>query len=200
MQTAVAGIVHEEEIDLIVLSTKGAEGLPAWFNPSISESIARKSTVPTLFIPNDTKPFVDIESGELNLEKILIPVDHEPKPQRGVEFALNMGKIYGKGKSEIHIMHVLNKNNGASEEDLPELKVPDDEECVVRIELNNSSVTEEISKVSDEINADLIVIPTEGRRGFADALFGSTSERVIRHSKCPTLSIPVAIGKFLTRS
>ena len=49
IKDSVAGIVHEENVDLIVLSTHGREGFPGWFNSSISESIARQSLVPTSF-------------------------------------------------------------------------------------------------------------------------------------------------------
>lgn len=199
IKDSVTGIVYEEKVDLIVLSTHGREGFPGWFNSSISESIARHSLVPTLFIPHSTKPFVNAENGELNLSTILIPIDHKPKPQRAVEFGINMGKIYGAGKSQINIMHVIEKKNNSAEEEIPEINIPKNEDCIVRTEVKNSSIIEEISRVANEINADLIVIPTEGRNGFLDAVFGSTSEQVLRHSNCPTLSIPVAYGKFIPR-
>jgi nucleotide-binding universal stress UspA family protein len=38
--------------------------------------------------------------------------------------------------------------------------------------------------------ADLIVMSTDGRHGFLDALRGSHSERVLRGSPCPLLAIP----------
>ncbi|MFY7891978.1 MAG: universal stress protein, partial [Pirellula sp.] len=42
-----------------------------------------------------------------------------------------------------------------------------------------------------EINAGLIVMATDGRDGFLDALRGSHSERVLRRAHCPLLIIPV---------
>lgn len=199
IKDSVAGIVHEEKVDLIVLSTHGREGFPGWFNFSISESIARQSLVPTLFIPHSSKPFVNAENGNLSLNTILVPIDYKPKPQRAVDFGINLGNIYGAGKSQINIMHVMDKNNKSEEDEIPWINIPENEDCIVRAEVNNSSIIKEITRVADEINADLIVIPTEGRNGFLDAIFGSTSEQVIRHSNCPTLSVPVAYGKFIPR-
>ena len=199
IKDSVAGIVHEEKVDLIVLSTHGREGFPGWFKSSISESIARQSLVPTLFIPYGSRPFVNPKNGQLTLNTILIPVDHKPKPQAAVEFGINMGNIYGEGKSQISIMHVVDKHLNPEEDEIPEIKIPENEDCIVRTEVKNSSIVEEISRVADEINANLIVIPTEGRNGFLDAVFGSTSEQVLRHSDCPTLSIPVSYGKFIPR-
>jgi nucleotide-binding universal stress UspA family protein len=39
---------------------------------------------------------------------------------------------------------------------------------------------------------NLIVMCTDGRNGFLDALRGSHSERVLRQSPCPLLAIPVS--------
>jgi nucleotide-binding universal stress UspA family protein len=37
---------------------------------------------------------------------------------------------------------------------------------------------------------DLIVMSTDGRNGFLDALRGSHSERVLRNAPCPLLTVP----------
>jgi nucleotide-binding universal stress UspA family protein len=39
--------------------------------------------------------------------------------------------------------------------------------------------------------ADLIVIATHGRTGAKRVLLGSTTERVVRHARCPVLTVPV---------
>jgi nucleotide-binding universal stress UspA family protein len=40
-------------------------------------------------------------------------------------------------------------------------------------------------------HVDVIVMGTQGRDSFGDALCGSTTERVIRHAKCPVLAVPL---------
>jgi nucleotide-binding universal stress UspA family protein len=54
-------------------------------------------------------------------------------------------------------------------------------------------VTGEIVDIiaSLELNADLIVIPTEQRQGQLNPLFGTTSEQLLRDTSCPVLAIPV---------
>jgi nucleotide-binding universal stress UspA family protein len=49
---------------------------------------------------------------------------------------------------------------------------------------------EEILKSAEEERADLIVMSTQGHRGFLDAIRGSTAERVVRGAKCPVLVLP----------
>ncbi len=44
-----------------------------------------------------------------------------------------------------------------------------------------------ISDYSDEVHADLIVMPSHGYHGVKRVLLGSVTERVLRHAKCPIL-------------
>jgi nucleotide-binding universal stress UspA family protein len=48
---------------------------------------------------------------------------------------------------------------------------------------------EEINAVADELDADLIVIGTHGRRGLARALLGSVAENVIRTARRPVTTL-----------
>ena len=48
-----------------------------------------------------------------------------------------------------------------------------------------------ILAVAGECAADLVVMATRGHDGFLDALRGSTTERVVRHARCPVLGLPV---------
>ena len=44
---------------------------------------------------------------------------------------------------------------------------------------------EEINKVAEELQVDLVVIGTHGRKGLARALLGSVAEKVVRTSHRP---------------
>ena len=48
-----------------------------------------------------------------------------------------------------------------------------------------------ILEVSDEINADLIVIGANGKDSIADYFLGTTAAYVSEHSKTPTLTVPI---------
>jgi nucleotide-binding universal stress UspA family protein len=43
----------------------------------------------------------------------------------------------------------------------------------------------EITKFAEEVKADLIVMPSHGRRGLKRLLIGSVAERVVRLAHCP---------------
>ena len=48
---------------------------------------------------------------------------------------------------------------------------------------------EEIIKKADKEHVSLIVMGTQGRKGIDHLLFGSTAERVVRHAKCPVMTV-----------
>jgi nucleotide-binding universal stress UspA family protein len=48
---------------------------------------------------------------------------------------------------------------------------------------------EAINRVADEINADLVVLGTHGRKGLARTLLGSTAEKVVRSAHHPVATI-----------
>jgi nucleotide-binding universal stress UspA family protein len=52
------------------------------------------------------------------------------------------------------------------------------------------NVTEVILETARQTDADLILMSTDGRNGFLDAVRGSHSERVLRHARCPLHAIP----------
>jgi nucleotide-binding universal stress UspA family protein len=43
----------------------------------------------------------------------------------------------------------------------------------------------------NQIDADVVAMPTAGHHGILDALRGSTTERVLRHAGCPVLAMPI---------
>ena len=79
--------------DLMVLATHGREGLNRWLRGSVSEEVARRTHVPTLFIGPRSQRFVDTATGQMRLQRILIPVAHSPSPLRS--FVNPSGKLAG---------------------------------------------------------------------------------------------------------
>ncbi|HEX6245060.1 MAG TPA: universal stress protein [Polyangiales bacterium] len=48
----------------------------------------------------------------------------------------------------------------------------------------------EIVRAADAWNAELILIGTHGRKGFAHLFLGSVAERVVRSAHCPVITVP----------
>ena len=55
--------------------------------------------------------------------------------------------------------------------------------------VSKGKIYEQINKVSEMISADLIVMGTNGSQGRSSKFIGSNSEKVVRLSKCPVITI-----------
>ena len=178
--TASVNHIEEYHPDLVVLATRGRHGLPLWLKPSMAQAIARRTSAMTLFVPRGCRGIVSMD-GVIQLRRILIPVDHQPNAQEAVIRAVRAAEAFGDEPVEIQLLHV----NGST---LPQLSRPESEACVWRELRREGDVTEVILDGANE--ADLIVMATEGRHGFVDAVRGSVTEQVVRGAPCPVLAVP----------
>jgi len=174
-----------EPADLIVLATHGREGAPRWLKPSVSEPVARNARTATLFIPHGARGFVTL-GGEVQLKRVLVPVDQKPDPQPAIEALAGFMRGIGARPSHVETLFV-----GPSER-MPRVAAPAGLPCSFESKVRSGNPVEEILKLAEEHRADLIVMATEGHNDFLDALRGSTTEQVLRSAPCPVLAIPTS--------
>ena len=170
--------------DLIVLSTHSREGLSRWLCGSVSEELARRTHIPTLFLGPNAKGFVDIETGGMHLAKILVPVAHQPSPLGALNILTNMLTPFGISPSAFHFLHVG--------DDPPRITATSEEMHLHDVDVANGPVNETILRFARDSSANMIAMPTAGHNGFLDALRGSTTEQILRHAPCPLLAIRTA--------
>jgi nucleotide-binding universal stress UspA family protein len=137
---------------------------------------------------------------------ILVATDFSETSDRALDYAVDLAKLLG---ASITVMHAY---------ELPVYGFPDGalvatveiatrimnaaqaalaQSCEVRADkgvkltpiLRQGVAYEEVHSVAEEINADLIVIGTHGRKGLSRALLGSVAEKVIRTATRPVLTI-----------
>jgi len=63
------------------------------------------------------------------------------------------------------------------------------EEVSYRVIIRTGMTFEEILKVIDDEDADLLIISSRGRTNFQDYMFGTTAEKLFRHSPVSVLSL-----------
>jgi nucleotide-binding universal stress UspA family protein len=167
--------------DLIVLATHGRDGVNRWLRGSVSEDLARRTHIPTLFLGPNAKGFIDIETGAMRVEGILVPVAHEPSPLRALNTLTDVLTPFGVSPSVFHFMHVG--------DDPPKITATSEDMSLHDVEVAEGPIVETIVRVAQDQSFDMVAMPTAGRVGFLDALRGSTTERVLRHASCPLLAI-----------
>jgi nucleotide-binding universal stress UspA family protein len=176
--------LNEHGADLIVLATDQDKSGVQWLKESVATTLARKSREMTLFLPKGREGFVSLEDGSISLKNILIPVAPVPPAQPAVHAVARLVAGLHCDTGMFTLLHV------GEEEAMPQVACPEVPGWSWKRMTRNGEVIEVIHQVEKEIEADLIVMTTDGRNGFLDALRGSHSERVLRESGCPLLTIP----------
>jgi nucleotide-binding universal stress UspA family protein len=146
------------------------------------------------------------------MKKILVPTDFSKISINAVEVAVEIAK---KSNAEITLLHVVEEASSSSfsvtgewqKEDwadklytiklLEEIKgqleklVLDPRFSDVKItgELRIGNAFHGMRTIITEHKVDLVVMGTSGRSGAVDSVIGTNTERVVRHAKCPVLSI-----------
>ena len=134
----------------------------------------------TLFVPRGCRGIVSLD-GVIQLNRVLLPIDHDPTPQEVVLRAVRAAEAFGDDTVEMLLLHV----NGG---EFPVFDRPPSKVCVWKELRRDGDVVASILDAAQE--ADLIIMATEGRHGIFDALRGSVTERVIQDAPCPVLAIP----------
>ena len=66
------------------------------------------------------------------------------------------------------------------------------------IALRKGTAHLEITAAARELDADLIIISTHGRKGLTRKVFGSTTEKVVRYAPCPVLIVRECEREFVS--
>ena len=175
--------------DLIVLATHRRDGRASWLRKSVSEPIARKSGEMTMFVPEGVNGFVSLADGSVSLRSILIPVAATPRAQPAVEAAAGLVRRLECPVGTFTLLHVGGPGT------MPTVICPEVPGWEWKRAIRDGDVIDGIVTAAAEANADLIVMATDGRDGFLDALRGSHSERVLRRASCPLLAIPDGLDR-----
>ncbi len=148
-----------------------------------------------------------------NFKRIVVGIDFSIFSQRVMEYSADVAE---RNLAEIVVVSVINNRQieyirtvckNQSPDILSVNKFIDDEtrrrrqniddlshRCIskkvpVRTIIRSGIPFEEILKVVDEVNADLLVISSKGRTNLQDYIFGTTSEKVFRHCPVSVLSL-----------
>ncbi|EMA53527.1 universal stress protein [Halococcus thailandensis] len=203
-QTAIEhGVPHEtirssadeHDVDLIAMGTHGRTGLDRYLIGSVAERVVRTSDVPVLTA--QTKP--EESSG---YDRIVIPTDGSDTATVAVDHGLAIAEQYD---ATVHALSVVELSAVAGSYDVPSMIESLTERCERTVE----SVAEEcenrgLDVVADVVEGtpyqaiqkyirseeiDLVAMGTHGRTGLGRYLIGSVTERIVRTSDIPVLTV-----------
>jgi nucleotide-binding universal stress UspA family protein len=171
-------ISKENNIDLIIMGTKGATGLQKIFLGSITSSVIRKSKTSVLAIPSKTK----YES----LKNISIALDLKDNYTESISFAK---QIALKRQAGIDILHIKKSKD---KEEIKDESILSLEEKLDNINhsyvfLENNKTTNAILAHIKQQSTDLLVVISK-THSFMERLFNkSVSESIAMNASIPLL-------------
>ncbi|WP_455242708.1 universal stress protein [Petrachloros mirabilis] len=182
---AVLKYLESNPTDLIVLGARQEEGRMRWLHASVSQPISEGAGAMTLFIPEGQEGFVSRQDGSISLASILIPIANDPPPQPAIEAVRRITDELRLAAGTVTLLHV------GKPEEIPTVETPGDRGWTWTTMMKEGDVVNAIVQAAIETKAGLVVMTTNGRNGFLDALRGSHSERVLSKIRCPLLNLPV---------
>ena len=205
--------VEEKSIDLVIAATRGRSGFKRLILGSVTETLMRTLTCPLLVVRSPEHEFVNPPEQEVRLQKILVGCDFSPDSGLAFEYGLSLAQEF---QAELHLAHVIEPPvqpnllieetyvSGEIQEDyhnqlIQKLKdmVPGEAAnwCTPQTSIMEGQPYEELVKYADTRDIDMIVLGVRGH-GLVKTLFlGSTTDRVIRNSPCPVLSVSSKVQK-----
>ena len=187
--------------DLIVMGTHGLTGFDHFVLGSVTEKVLRKASCPVMTVPPQART-----AAKVPYARVLCPVDFSESSLTALRFAISLAE---EADARLTILHAIDwsANEGlmVEEFDPPELRrrietaarerlealVTDDMRAFCRpaITLAYGKPYREILHVAEEEHSDLIVIGVRGRNPVDLAVFGSTTNQVVRRASCPVLTL-----------
>lgn len=183
--SAVIRRIHELEPDLLLLGTHQRVGVGRVLRGSVAETVSRASLRNTLFLPTPVRPLVLPETGAVSLKRVLVPIAQDfAAPQLITELDRLASRLTA-GHVQFVLLHV---GTFAS---LPELSLPERTRWSWKTDVRTGRPVDQILEAEVAHEADLVAMATHGHDSLLDDLVGSTTEQVVRRTRCPVLAVPV---------
>lgn len=143
------------------------------------------------------------------IKKILLPTDFSEGAHASAEYAKSLAKAFDASIITFHTVDLLPiygfvETSWVNEKVIQELNdaaierlstftksLGSDVPISSFLEVKLESVADSICNFCERENIDLIVIAKHSRKGMTKFLLGSVTDKVVRLSKCPVLSIPM---------
>lgn len=202
-----ATIIHQaisKEADLIVMGTHGRRGFNRLLLGSVAEAVLREAPCPVLTVP----PHASARASEaVTFKRILCPIDFSSSALQALRVALNLARQADGRVTLLHAVEwlpeeepralrqfdVVEYRRDITSEAQEQLRTLVAEEPRTWVEIDDIVVFgrayREILRAAEATPADLIVMGAQGRGGIDLALFGSTTQQVVRGATCPVLTV-----------
>lgn len=194
---AILAYADEQDIDLIVMGTHGRTGVERYLLGSVTEKVVRLSDIPVL-----TVGATDDGSVTYPYSDVLLPTDGSEGSIAASKYGIELASAYDACLHALSVVEPMFMGvDGRSDIPYKELEQSAQEAVETiearAVEASVSAVTRvetghphrEILSYIDDNAIDLVVMGTHGRSGLERYLLGSVTEKVIRTSPVPVMTV-----------
>jgi len=179
LNTALIDYINAEQIDLVVMGTKGAKGLREILQGSETEIIVRRSPVPVLSLMCDR--------SDIKLDSILLVHDFKKSTKQNLEILKVIATAFN---AKIHLLKIVDDNESElvaekNMHDFANINELIDVQCHI---FKDNGVEEGITHFLQEHDFDLLSIGTHGHTGYKHWTQGSIAEDLVNHLHKPILT------------
>jgi nucleotide-binding universal stress UspA family protein len=146
------------------------------------------------------------------ISTILVPIDFSVHSKNALSYAV---LIAGRFRASLHLMYVVEPTIYPADLGFGQVVLPgvedelrdkgqDELEALIKKEIGPTVAAtcsvrtgnphQEILREAEEKKVDLIILATHGHSGVEHMLFGSTADRVVKHARCPVLTVRETAG------
>ena len=182
------------DIDLVIVGTHGAGTVEKLLIGSGAEEIFRKANVPVLTIGPVTpkEPWYEME-----FKNILFATDFGKSAEREAAYAFSLAQEHC---SRLTLLHVFPHREDFGKEiaiemehnfyaQLRELVPANKGRCKVEVRVVFGEPVEQILRIANESNAELIVMGAKARKSLAGNVPHTNAYRVVCEAHCPVLTV-----------
>jgi len=192
---AVARIVEEEGVELVILGTHGRSGLGKLLLGSVAEKIFRHCSCPVLTVG----PKVELSFPlTAHPRTVLFPTDFSPQAEHALPYAVSLAQQHEASLTFLHVVqpagggatYNIDRTVRCASARLQELMAATagkigEREFIVE----TGEPAEAIVKVAAVTGAELVVLGVRASAGLSDRLGWSTAYGVVRQAQCPVLTV-----------
>lgn len=183
----VSDVAEEHNADLIVMGSHGVSGFTEVFVGSNTEKVVRHSKLPVLVIKQ--------RPSQLTFENVIFPSDFTEK---SVDVYKRVLHTLGE-HSNVHLLYVnvpgeSFKSTAEMEQNVANflMKAEGHVDNLNKVHyVSDYSIQQGIMNFSNLFGADLIVMPTHGRKGLAHFFEGSISEDLANRANLPVMTFKI---------
>jgi nucleotide-binding universal stress UspA family protein len=197
-------LVHEQNVDLVITTTRGKSGEKNWSSGGLSRKLVQKINQPILLV----QVAENGDSAEPKLERILVPLDGSIFSERVLPYARAIAQAF---MSELILLtipavpepedyhapaEIINAIRSNAEKEIVDFldavaRSLREDNLSVRTMVTGSLPARTIVRTAIEENVDLIMSTSRGRGGIELFFLGSEAHRIVENSEKTVLMMPI---------